>query len=583
MFKKYLSVQNHWRRSLAAKQLTYILFFSSLVTLLGTIVQLYMEYETDIRFVKIQIEQIKKAHLQSLTNSLWDFDRDQIQIQLNSILSMRDIVYLEISVNGLPVFSAGQFNKSKRTIAREFEMVYSIFNDKNIGTLRAVASLDGVYTRLLRRVKVILVTQGMKTFFVSIFILFIIHYLVTRHVIALVNYTKKMDLNTPGNSIVLERKSFFESGQDELDQLTNSLNDMRQRLIDNLVRRRQADEALKESLKKYRSLFSSVNEGICLHKFIYDQKGQAIDYVILDVNPAYETILEKKAEDAIDIKASQLYGTGKAPYLDIYLKVTETGEPVTFETFFTPMKKYFRISVFSPGKGQFATLFTDITEKKNAEEQIKASLREKEVLLSEIHHRVKNNMQVIISLLKLQSKNITDKQTLDMFKESQGRIKSMSLVHEKLYQTKSLADVDFKGYVKSLVNSLLRSYGTRPDKIELNLEIADVPLGLESAVPCGLIINELVSNSLKYAFPEERKGEIRVALNSINEAEFMLEVSDNGIGIPEELDIRNTGSMGLHLVTILSEDQLHGKIELNRTGGTRFQIQFKKHTYKARI
>jgi two-component sensor histidine kinase len=192
-------------------------------------------------------------------------------------------------------------------------------------------------------------------------------------------------------------------------------------------------------------------------------------------------------------------------------------------------------------------------------------------------------MQVIMAMINIQSQNIEDENVLQMFKETMNRIHTMALVHEKLYQTKNLADVDFKKYVKSLVTSLFRSYGTRPDKITLKIEVEDVSLGLESAIPCGLIINELVSNSLKYAFPEERTGGIRVALNSINGDELVLEVSDNGIGISEDLDVRNAESMGLHLVTILSEDQLHGKIELSRTGGTNFHVQFKKHTYKTRI
>jgi len=226
--------------------------------------------------------------------------------------------------------------------------------------------------------------------------------------------------------------------------------------------------------------------------------------------------------------------------------------------------------------------FPDITERIQAEELIKSSLKEKEVLLQEIHHRVKNNMQVIISLLKLQSGNIMEKQYLDMFKESQHRIKSMALVHEKLYQTKNLADIDFKGYVKSLVTSLFRSYRPRQGKITLKIEVGDVSLGLERAIPCGLIINELVSNSLKYAFPEERAGEIRVAFNSTDENTLVLEVSDNGIGIPEKLDFRNTKFLGLHLVTILSEDQLHGTIELNRTDGTDFRIRLKNIDVKKR-
>ncbi len=584
MLKKQLSVKKRWKSSLAVKQLTYILLFSSLITLLGTFIQLYMEYLADIGFVKNQIEQVESAHLDSLTNSLWDFDKGQIRTQLNSILNIRDIVYLEINVKNRPIFSAGHYDKSKNNITSELKMITN-FHDrkKKIGSLHVVASLEGVYSRLYNRVLIILVTQGMKTFLVSMFILYIIHHLVTRHVFMLVNYAKKMDLNTPNSNLVLKKKSLFETEPDEIDQLVTALNDMYQRLITTFARQKQSDKALKESEKKYRSLFSSVNEGFCLHKFIYDQKGQAIDYIILDVNPAYETILGIKFKEAVDMKASQLYGTQQAPYLDIYLKVAETGEPVSFETFFPPLESYFKISVFSHEKGQFATLFADITEQKKAEEKIKASLKEKKVLLKEIHHRVKNNMQVIISLLKLQSENITDKQTLDLFIESQNRIKSMALVHEKLYQTKSLADVDFKGYIKSLVNSLLRSYGTNPDKVALKIEVADVSLELESAIPCGLIINELVSNSLKYAFPEKREGEIRVAFNLINNDELLLEVSDSGIGMPKNLDIKNSGTMGLHLVTILSEDQLQGHIELSRIGGTHFYIQFKKHIYKTRI
>jgi len=153
----------------------------------------------------------------------------------------------------------------------------------------------------------------------------------------------------------------------------------------------------------------------------------------------------------------------------------------------------------------------------------------------------------------------------------------MALIHEKIYNTKNLADVDFKGYAKSLAISLFKCYKTGSGRIALKIEVGDVSLRLESAIPCGLIINELVSNSLKYAFPEGRAGDIRVAFNSINEDELVLEVSDNGIGMLEKMDFRNTDSLGLHLVTILSEDQLHGTIELNRTDGTDFQIRFKKH------
>ena len=218
----------------------------------------------------------------------------------------------------------------------------------------------------------------------------------------------------------------------------------------------------------------------------------------------------------------------------------------------------------------------DVTEAKLAEDQVKASLEEKEVLLREIHHRVKNNMQVITSLLSLQSDKIRDQQHADMFRESQERIRAMALIHEKLYRSRDLARVDFNEYIKSLVNGLFRSHGIDTGRIVMKVKVEDVSLGIDHAIPCGLVINELVSNSLKYAFPEDRKGEISVTLRPISEDEIELRVSDDGVGIPEDMDIGSTDSLGLELVTILTEDQLEGKINLDRTGGTTFRILFKR-------
>ena len=194
----------------------------------------------------------------------------------------------------------------------------------------------------------------------------------------------------------------------------------------------------------------------------------------------------------------------------------------------------------------------DITADKQAEEKIMASLKEKEVLLSEIHHRVKNNMQVIISLLRLQAGKIKDKHHADMFKGAENRIRSMALIHETLYQTKDFANVNFNDYVKSISNHLFRSYGVAPDKVSLKMEIDNVSLGLDNAIPCGLIINELISNALKYAFPEDGIGEIKITLQSINDDQIELTVSDNGIGIPAEIDMEKTESLGLQLVNIIA-------------------------------
>jgi two-component sensor histidine kinase len=207
---------------------------------------------------------------------------------------------------------------------------------------------------------------------------------------------------------------------------------------------------------------------------------------------------------------------------------------------------------------------------------MEASLKEKEVLLQEIHHRVKNNMQIISSILKLQSSVIKNKRALEIFKSSQSRIKSMALIHEKLYKSKDFTRIDFSNYVQSLSNDLFRVYGINQDVVKLNIDIKDVLLDINTAIPCGLIINELVSNSLKHAFPDGRKGKIKIAMFSLNTNEMALTVSDNGVGIPEEIDIRSTKSLGLHLITILAEDQLQGKIKLDKTKGTKFHLILRK-------
>ena len=214
-------------------------------------------------------------------------------------------------------------------------------------------------------------------------------------------------------------------------------------------------------------------------------------------------------------------------------------------------------------------------DRKQAEEQIKKSLNEKEVLLREIHHRVKNNMQIISSLLRLQSQTIKDKTYSQLFEESQNRITSMALVHEKLYQSRDLAKIDFNAYIRDMVTGLFQSYGISTDRINLIFDVGDVSLGINSAIPCGLIINELVTNSLKYAFPDGRKGELKITVHEIDN-EIELVISDNGIGIPENIDFRNTESLGLKLVSILAERQLRGNLNLDRKTGTEFRIRFKE-------
>jgi PAS domain S-box-containing protein len=223
--------------------------------------------------------------------------------------------------------------------------------------------------------------------------------------------------------------------------------------------------------------------------------------------------------------------------------------------------------------GSYA-IYRDISIRKKAEQKIKDSLREKEVLLKEIHHRVKNNMQIISSLINLQSSRIDDKKTAKVLQNSQNRIKSMAIIHEKLYQSQDFTNVDLSEYVKSLTNHLLTTYGVNKKKIRFHTDIKDIYLDINKAIPCGLIINELLTNSIKHAFPDGKGGEIRVAIRNQKGEKKELIVSDNGKGIPQDLDIGSTKSLGLTLVKILAEQQLRGSLHLEKKPETRFKIVF---------
>lgn len=223
----------------------------------------------------------------------------------------------------------------------------------------------------------------------------------------------------------------------------------------------------------------------------------------------------------------------------------------------------------------FTLILRDITERKREEEKIRASLREKEILLKEIHHRVKNNLQIISSLLNLQSAHIFDPRALEVFKEGQGRVRSMALIHEKLYQSEDLARVDFSEYISNLAAYLFRSYEVHAGAVRLSVEAEDVLLGVDTAIPCGLIINELVSNSLKHAFPDGGGGSINIRLRPAGAERLRLTVADDGVGLPEGFDVRRTGSLGLQLVNTLAR-QLGGEVEVGGGAGAEFSITFRR-------
>jgi two-component sensor histidine kinase len=241
-------------------------------------------------------------------------------------------------------------------------------------------------------------------------------------------------------------------------------------------------------------------------------------------------------------------------------------ENIVLETFLTPIK------ITGKNKFDVACLAVDLTDKKEIELRLRKLLTEKEFLLKEVHHRVKNNLQVISSILNLQSSYVKDKGTLEILRESQNRIKSMSFIHESLYRSDDFSSVNFSGYINSLSSNLVRTYIIDHGNIKLDLDLGDVNLSLDQAIPCGLILNELISNSIKYAFPGNREGKIRIELYREG-GKIYFNVSDNGVGLPDNLDVENTDSLGLQLVYILIS-QLDGDITVISKKGTTFLFNF---------
>jgi PAS domain S-box-containing protein len=482
------------------------------------------------------------------------------------------------------------------------------------------------------------------------------------------------------------------------------------RVLLDISAQKRAEDALRESEKRFYDLFNSMGEMVVLHEAVEDAAGRVTDYRILDCNAAFTRITGIPQERARGSLASELYETGRAPYLETYAEVLRSGRPTYFETFFPPMNKHFGVSVFTPGPHRFATVTTDIsdrkrieetleaersilrtlvdnlpdnvfikdtrggilldnlahrrllgrlkpddvagksdrdffepaladrymdderrivesgrplinheeptvdsegrphwflttkvpvrdgqgritalvginrdvTERKKIETQIRQSLYEKEILLKEIYHRTKNNMNVIGALLSLKARDCRSEIAAGTFREIEDKIQSMALVHEKLYQSRDLSNIDFREYVNDLAGLLMRSHEISAENLTVVLEIENIAVPIDIAIPCGMILTELFSNVFKHAFPDGRKGEVRIGIGRTAGAGIELAFADDGVGVPEGFDFRAQPTLGMQTIIMLAEHQLQGRAAFERRGGVICRIRFDDAGFAAR-
>lgn len=330
-----------------------------------------------------------------------------------------------------------------------------------------------------------------------------------------------------------------------------------------------------------------------IHRLIVDNSGDAILFTepngaIISANPAACRLFGRSEAEICRVGRAGVVDVSD-PRLAAALEErrrtgTFTGELNMLRSDGTKFLAEISTSIFrdSLGAERTSMIIRDVTERKRAEAALKASLREKDVLLREIHHRVKNNLQVVSSLFSLQAGRTMNDECRGVLKEGQARIRSMSLVHEKLYQSRDLSKIEFGGYVRSLTAHLFQSYLDKQDRVRLETDFEDVSLDINAAVPCGLILNELVSNALKHAFPEGRSGTIRIGLQKDPTGAIELRVADDGVGLPAGFDLRGSGGFGMEIVNLLV-DQLDARFEVEDTKGASFKVTFGATKYLPRL
>jgi len=351
-------------------------------------------------------------------------------------------------------------------------------------------------------------------------------------------------------------------------------------IMDITEKRRSQKEKLEIEMQ-FKEIFDHMLEGVALHELIYDEQGNQIDYIIRNMNPSYAELLNLKPEETINHRASEVFPSNGLPYLSVVSEVLRTGVPITIEDYFVQLNKYLHISIFSLEPGHFTTVLLDITHLHEIQNQLQSALDEKEVLIKEVHHRVKNNLQSIIHLIENQMDVVKDKQSKMAFLELKNQAYTMALVYDQLNRAKQLSKIEMKHYLEELTMSISEAFH-RSDAILATVESDEIWMDVSLAMPCAMIMNELITNVHKYAFPPGTPGDHHLWIRLLKkEHHYELFVRDNGVGTSQPLELDKLTSSGLQLVKLWVVHQLGGVLLINGQGGFTIEISFpekSKHT-----
>ena len=615
------------KNSLAAQLMLMIFGLYFIVTLVVTTVQLSAEYFKEKEDIIKEIQQLPLTFGEGMSLSMWTFDYERLQASLTGInrlpiisgIRIKDLKGRDVSRTGTNIDFEGNlvsFDEKGAKISMEkkgffsemyefkFPLVYIDENSKShdVGYWTVYSNQMIILNRVKYGFILILINSIIKTTALWFIFYLIIHKILGVPLKKLKNDIELINMENLENiklTIHSKKNNEFKMLEGAFNLMIRNLNGSRQEIIEinqNLEKtikertielkatndqlwlenkeRLMAEEKAKRSESNYRGLFDNSTDAI----FVHDVDTG----FILNCNKTMLEMYGYVKEEIINTTIDK-FSAGEAPYdqsnAKEWVRKTIKDGPQHFEWLAkrkdqTLFWGEITLKQATIGSEQMLLAFvSDISDRKRAEDQVKASLKEKETLLQEIHHRVKNNMAVISGLLNLQAENAGDERLRDALTVSQNRVQSMSAIHEVLYQSDNLSSIDMNTYLSKLASAVAQNY-TIGNKATVKVESEDILIGTKQATPLGLVVNELITNSFKYAFPENRGGEIKISLVKKAQDQIVLEYADNGVGMPKDFDWNKAKSMGLKLVKMLSENQLDGSIDMESNNGTKFTIKF---------